>query len=491
MKSVPFYGNHEDNNHCAVAVYRMLFDHFLHRQLSWEEADKLAGYKDHKAAWTVTIWERMSNIGFDIRMIEQFDYRRYAKEGTAYLHEYLPPEEYAWQIEHANLLDILPYIPRFLEKVHVEGRRPTLQDIDDMLEDDRLVFLTLNSRVLDNEPGFASHAVLILKRDGDDYIMHDPGSAVADKQFPNRRVSRQKVWQAMGAEQSTSEATGIKLRPRPVRADILLATLYPDYSRAALAKLFGKGLVTHDGKVLKAGDKIKSDTLLRADVSSLAPPVEPIDLPVLYEDDDVIAINKPAGILTHAQSKTLAEATVATFLRSKSKELESGERAGVVHRLDRATSGVIIGAKNQHALKFLQAQFAKRTVKKTYLAIVEGHPKQPEAAIDMPIERNPKAPATFRVGANGKPAVTNYKVLRETARYSLLELQPQTGRTHQLRVHLQKIGHPIVGDPLYGHGKHGERLFLHAYQLAITLPDGEHKTFTAPLPPEFEELLNV
>jgi len=160
-----------------------------------------------------------------------------------------------------------------------------------------------------------------------------------------------------------------------------------------------------------------------------------------------------------------------------------------VHRLDRATSGVIIGARTQHALSWLQQQFARREAKKTYIAVVEGHVKQPEAIIDMPIERNPKAPATHRVHANGKNAVTSYKVLLENERYSLLELRPTTGRTHQLRVHLAHIGHPIVGDPLYGSGKYGDRLYLHAEKLEITLPDGQRRTFEAPLPPEFNELV--
>jgi 23S rRNA-/tRNA-specific pseudouridylate synthase len=132
---------------------------------------------------------------------------------------------------------------------------------------------------------------------------------------------------------------------------------------------------------------------------------------------------------------------------------------------------------------------AQRKVKKTYVAVVKGVPAQHEATIDMPIQRNPKLPATFRVGANGKPALTYYKVLVEGSRHSLVQMQPQTGRTHQLRVHMQKIGHPIIGDPLYGEGKFGDRLYLHAESLEITLPNRERKTFHAPLPPEFKEIV--
>lgn len=134
----------------------------------------------------------------------------------------------------------------------------------------------------------------------------------------------------------------------------------------------------------------------------------------------------------------------------------------------------------------MQKQFAQRRTKKTYLAVVDGRPKLDAAIIDMPIERNPKAPATFRVGANGKPAKTTYRLLRydETTDRSLLELKPETGRTHQLRVHLKHIGTPIVGDALYGTSS-AARMMLHASELELTLPDSERMTFVAPTSQEF------
>lgn len=272
------------------------------------------------------------------------------------------------------------------------------------------------------------------------------------------------------------------------RADVLLAGMYPQYSRAALAQLFDKDLVSLGDKILKAGDKVPATSILSADISSLQMPTEAIDLPILYEDKDCIVINKPAGVLTHALGKHGNEASVASFIRARVSGLE-GDRAGIVHRLDRATSGVIISAKNQRALSLMQKQFEQRRIKKIYSAVVKGRPEPSEAVIDMPILRNPKAPSTFRTGANGKPARTHYKVLKVSDRYSLLELRPETGRTHQLRVHLAKVGHPIVGDPLYGDGKYGDRLFLHAKSLEITLPSGERKTFSAPTPKEFEKKL--
>jgi len=483
MKKVPFVANHEDNMHCALAVYRMLFAYFMDRDISWHEMEKMSGFTPGKAAWTITIWERMSKQGFDIRMVEAFDYQAYQKEGAAYLKKHFSAEQYKWYLAHSNLAEIQPQIASFLKEVNVECRRPTLGDIDTMLADGRLIFVTLNSKVLKDSDGFQEHAVLIIDKKDGTYIVHDPGSPPQ----PYREIPAELLWRAMGAEKSTSEVTGVKFKPRMMRVDLILANMHPTYSRAALAKLFDKGLVSYKGKILKTGDKLLSDIQLEADLSSLHTTDATIDIPLLYEDDDVLVMNKPAGVLTHVQGAFNPEATIATFIRKRTAEM-TGERAGIVHRLDRPTSGVIIGAKHAKVLGFLQKQFADRKVQKTYVAIVKGHLPQKEAIIDMPIERNPKAPATFRVGPNGKSATTRYKVIEESGTASLVELKPVTGRTHQLRVHLAQLGHPIIGDPLYGNGTHGDRLFLHARDLTITLPgEAEPTTFTAPLPPEFEE----
>ncbi|HSX00056.1 MAG TPA: RluA family pseudouridine synthase [Patescibacteria group bacterium] len=275
------------------------------------------------------------------------------------------------------------------------------------------------------------------------------------------------------------------------RLDSFVAEVMPRLSRAYAQKLCDSDDVTVNGKQKKAGHRLKhGDAVDIAYDEATLDVIPPIDIPILYEDGDCVVMNKPAGVLTHSQGSFNPEATVASFLRDKLSDDLSGERAGVVHRLDRATSGVIIGAKNQAALSWLQKQFAQRKVKKSYIAIVRGHVAQKEALIDMPIERNPKAPATFRVGVNGKRSITHYKVLESTDTYSLIELKPETGRTHQLRVHLTKIGHPIVGDPLYGDGAFGDRLYLHALSLELTLPSHERRVFTATLPKEFKELLH-
>ncbi|HEY5806122.1 MAG TPA: RluA family pseudouridine synthase [Candidatus Saccharimonadales bacterium] len=271
------------------------------------------------------------------------------------------------------------------------------------------------------------------------------------------------------------------------RLDVYAAASMPLLSRAFIQKLCDYGRIKVNGEPNKPGYKLRAGDTVDIDYGeSEFGKVDEIDLPILFEDKDCVVINKPASVLTHALGKHGNEASVASFLRNKVVDLE-GDRAGIVHRLDRATSGVIIGAKNQQALSFLQKQFSQRKTKKTYLAVVQGTPDPQEAVIDMPIERNPKAPSTFRVGPNGKEAKTHYRVIEESDGRSLVELKPETGRTHQLRVHLAQIGHPIVGDPLYGGAKYGERLFLHALSLELTLPNGERKIFTSPLPDEFRK----
>ncbi len=200
----------------------------------------------------------------------------------------------------------------------------------------------------------------------------------------------------------------------------------------------------------------------------------------------MLVVDKPAGVISHSRGKYWDEPSVASFVRQKTGQ--EGDRAGIVHRLDRATSGVMICTKNVESLKWLQKQFSQRKVVKKYIAVVEGHPEKKEAIIDMPIERNPKFPATFRTGSNGKVAQTSYQVISSNENYSMLELSPLTGRTHQLRVHLKQIGHPILGDTLYD-GKPFERLLLHALNITIALPGGQKQTFEAPLPPIFKETI--
>lgn len=328
-----------------------------------------------------------------------------------------------------------------------------------------------------------------------------------------------------------------------MRLDQKIVELVPTISRASASKLIQAGKVkVNDELAAKASQTVSASDKVTVDYEPVRIPE--INFPIIYEDDDCVVIDKPVSVLTHSKGAFNPEATVATWLRdnfgpehdakapglsaiqgaseqrnepymkygdgaaqlatqqrAKSNSRVGGsaaeqagaawwlsERAGIVHRLDRATSGVMICAKNAATHQFLQKQFSTRKVKKTYLAVISGEPDPAEAIIDMPIERNPKAPATFRAGSSGKPAQTHYKVIRTNDNYSLLELKPTTGRTHQLRVHLKQIGHPILGDSLYG-GVNTDRLMLHASELEITLPGGELKTFKSQTPPEFSKLV--
>lgn len=280
-----------------------------------------------------------------------------------------------------------------------------------------------------------------------------------------------------------------------MRLDAYLAQYYPNPpdggSRSTWQKYCKAGYVKVNGKVVTAPDKLlDEDDHVTFDIPD-APDFSGQELPILYEDADVIVINKPAGVLTHAKGTLNAEFTVGEFMRSRTTDGQDTNRPGIVHRLDRDTSGVMIAAKTPEAKRWLQKQFAMRKLKKTYLALVSGQPKEPIAQLDLPIERNPKKPQTFRVSPNGKSAQTIYKTLQSFKNFSLLELKPTTGRTHQLRVHLAYLNCPIVGDRVYGReNKQLSRMFLHASELEVTLPNRERKAFSAPLPPELQRFLD-
>lgn len=276
------------------------------------------------------------------------------------------------------------------------------------------------------------------------------------------------------------------------RLDVFLARMLPEETRSFIQKLCRDGNVTVDKTPqTKAGFTLRGNetVVVMVPIPDLTPTG---DMHILYEDGNVMVLNKPAGMLTHAKGAKSEEFTVGEFMRSRTTDGPETNRPGIVHRLDRDTSGVIITAKNEEAKRWLQKQFSTRNVKKTYIALVVGRPKQSEALIQLPIERNPKKPQTFRVGGNGKPAETAYKTLQQFKDYTLLELKPRTGRTHQLRVHMTYLGCPIVGDPLYGAPQPSlGRMFLHAAELEVTLPSHERKTFTAPLPAQLQDYLGT
>lgn len=268
------------------------------------------------------------------------------------------------------------------------------------------------------------------------------------------------------------------------RLDNILSSLYPDISRSTWQKRIKAGHVSVNGEVQTSPKFAATD----ADTIAVHTPDEADysehELPIIYIDENVIVINKPVGILTHSKGAMNEEFSVADFFRRYSTYNTDTNRPGIVHRLDRDTSGIMIGARNPETATMLQKQFADRKTKKTYLAVVEGMLKQDTAKIELPIGRNPSAPSTFRVDAKGKVATTNYTVLDASDTESLVELRPVTGRTHQLRVHMSYIGNPIVGDRVYG--KSADRLYLHAYKLEVTIPSGDRRVFSAPIPAEFK-----
>ncbi len=272
------------------------------------------------------------------------------------------------------------------------------------------------------------------------------------------------------------------------RLDVLVVELIPSVSRSMLQKLIKDKQITVNGAVLKNSYKLRLKDKVSVNYDEIAPKVnDTISMPIIFENDDCVVLDKPAGVLTHSKGVFNQEGTVASFIESKTNGME-GNRAGIVHRLDRGTSGVILCAKTPEAMKWLQGQFSKRNVKKKYIAVVSGRPNPDHAIIDMPIERNPKAPQTFRVGSNGKPSVTEYEVIKSNDHKSLIELSPTTGRTHQIRVHMKQLKCPIIGDKLYG-GEEADRMYLHAEELEITLPNSERKIFISKLPSNFNELV--
>jgi len=286
------------------------------------------------------------------------------------------------------------------------------------------------------------------------------------------------------------------------RLDLVLHQRFPQFSRARLQEWIKRGRVRVNGVSRRASYLVRVGEAVEVEPAGPAPlhaAPEQILLTVLYEDQDVIAIDKPAGMVVHAgagvHSGTLVNALLHRF---GSLSRTAGElRPGIVHRLDRYTSGVLLVAKNDAAHQRLAEQFASRRVEKTYLALVHGSVKQDRARIEKPIARDPRQRVrmTTRV-ARGRAAWSEYRILRRFERFTLLEVRIGTGRTHQIRVHLASIGHPVVGDRPYGaHAKIARqptlaRYFLHAHRIKFAQPStSQPVTIESPLAPELEAWL--
>ena len=283
------------------------------------------------------------------------------------------------------------------------------------------------------------------------------------------------------------------------RLDRYLAAQLPDHSRSEVQRWIKEGLARVNALPAKASQSLEPGDVVTLTIPE-PPPTElqpeAIPLTILYEDADVIAIDKPAGMVVHPAAGH-ASGTLVNALLYHFPDIEGvgeGGRPGIVHRLDKDTSGIILVAKNPRAHRYLQAQFKARTVEKTYLALVHGHVSPKEGLIDAPIGRHPRHRQRMAVtpADKGREAQTEYKVLAFYGPATLVEAHPLTGRTHQIRVHFASIGHPVVGDPLYGRkdayglGRH----FLHAHRLRFRRPSDEAIVeLESPLPPELEALL--
>ena len=280
-----------------------------------------------------------------------------------------------------------------------------------------------------------------------------------------------------------------KANQAPIRADLVISGHLPQLSRTYIKKLAEEGKLFFNDRAVTAGFKLKTKGMIKLDydpANLLAIPSLPLE--IVFEDQQLLVINKPAGVISHSRGRYWQEPSVASSIRNKLKfdKQATDGRAGLGHRLDRATSGLLICGKTQAATTALQAQFKNRTIKKCYLAIIAHGKLPPAGLIDKPVARNPNRPTSFRVDAKGKSAQTKFKRLAAYQDYDWLELEPKTGRTHQLRVHLASLGRPIVGDWLYD-GPAAERLLLHAKQLSFHHPKtAKLIKLSSPLPKEFE-----
>ena len=288
------------------------------------------------------------------------------------------------------------------------------------------------------------------------------------------------------------------------RLDKALADSVPQLSRAQCQRLIGDGQVTISGKRVKASQVLRGGETVRIaipDPRETDLTAEATALDIRYEDSDLIVVNKPAGMVVHPSVGHERGTLVNAILAYCPEVINVGGevRPGVIHRLDKDTSGLIAIAKNDHALRHMQEQFKQRRVMKSYLALTEGQFRENSVLVDAPIGRDPgnrKKMAVIPPGSSdaARSAQTAVELLRYYGNYSLLECRPATGRTHQIRVHLAYCGHPIVGDVLYGHRKQAllkDRHFLHASELAFRRPSDEQEvSVCAALPAELQEILD-
>ena len=295
---------------------------------------------------------------------------------------------------------------------------------------------------------------------------------------------------------------------RGLRLDVFLAQRLENLTRSQIQLLNRSGAIRIEGHADKSGYRLRGGETIEVDLQALSPsPLKPEQIPlqIYFEDRDLAVIEKPAGLVVHPGSGT-RDATLVHGLLWHFQQLSSagGEaRPGIVHRLDKKTSGLLIVAKNNVAHARLSRDFQDRKIQKTYLALVHGKPRQQSGTIELSVGRHPtvrtKMTANAGHSTKSRTAFTEYRVLEELRGFTFLEVKIKTGRTHQIRVHLSSIGHPVVGDDVYGEPsyrqfvkKYGplDRYFLHAAALRLNHPaTGEALEFHSPLPPELQKLL--
>ncbi|HZK67784.1 MAG TPA: RluA family pseudouridine synthase [Chloroflexota bacterium] len=282
------------------------------------------------------------------------------------------------------------------------------------------------------------------------------------------------------------------------RLDLFLAKVHPEASRAAWQRTIEEGRVTLNGMLARPSSRLSwGDQVAVSEPSGngASAPEELPQLKVVYEDSATVVIDKQPGVVVHPSpghaSGTLVDALVARY--PEIRGVPSPGRPGIVHRLDKDTSGLMVVARTHHALQELQHQMKARTIDKQYLLLAEGSVPDDRGLIDLPIDRDQLRRQRMAVQSQGKPARTYFTVLERLDGYSYIEAKPVSGRTHQIRVHFSFIGHPVAGDRLYGSGRgpNGlKRQFLHACRLSFDSPvDGERLTFQSPLPEELESCL--
>ena len=285
------------------------------------------------------------------------------------------------------------------------------------------------------------------------------------------------------------------------RLDIYIAENFNELSRTMIKKLIESNNILVNGKSEKVSYKVQANDNISIDVPEAKETklkAQEIPLDIIYEDSDIIVVNKPKGMVVHPANGN-PDGTLVNAILSICKNSLSGIggelRPGIVHRLDKDTSGLIIVAKNDKAHINMSEQIKERNVKKTYIALVRGNVPEEEATINMPIGRSTKDRKKMAVTKNGKQAITHFKVLKRYQGYTLLKVNIETGRTHQIRVHLSTIGYPIVGDGVYSNGKNEfgiEGQMLHAYKLEFMHPiTGKKMKIEAPLPEYFNNVLKL